>query len=178
MRNVAMSIYLILTSLSLSTKIAGAITPAWEEQEIATGWQLKSLSPRPWLEKNIITAIHQGKRDEDWLDVPTMPAMVHDTLVHHGKIEAPWRSGAAEACQWVSDLDWLYACQFSAPQSEAPARLRFLGLDTLVDVYLNGEHVASHWNMYLPLEIDVTGRLKPKNTLILHFHTVFIKAEG
>jgi hypothetical protein len=102
MRNQARSICPVLLLLFVKTNMAMAITPAWETQELSTGWQIKSLSPRPWLEKSIIADIHQGKRDEDWFAVPTMPAMVHDILQEHGKIEVPWRYGAAHGCMFVT----------------------------------------------------------------------------
>jgi beta-mannosidase len=48
--------------------------------------------------------------------------------------------------------------------------LRFEGLDTLASVSLNGELVAEHENMFVPLELDVSERLRDgKNELEVRF---------
>lgn len=47
-----------------------------------------------------------------------------------------------------------------------------------MDVYLNKELIASHWNMYLPLSVNVSGRLREENMLVLHFHSVYDKSGG
>ena len=99
--------------------------------------------------------------------------MVHDVLVAAGKIEQPWLPGAAEKCRWGAARDWLYAVNFTTRVGRGESRLRFAGFDTIVDVYLNGERVASHENMFTPLAVNVSGRLRRSNTLVLHFHSVF-----
>ena len=110
-----------------------------------------------------------------------MPSMVHDVLLRHGAIEEPWLPGRAAKCQWVAEKDWVYATRFDADDPAAAGRrwfLRFTGLDTIVDVYLNGARIASSHNMYRELRVDVTGLLAPRNTLALHFHTVFTRDQG
>jgi len=57
-----------------------------------------------------------------------MPAMVHDVLLAHGKIEEPWLPGGTEKCFWTGERDWVYALKFSARPGRV-SRLRFLGLD-------------------------------------------------
>ena len=107
-----------------------------------------------------------------------MPAMVHDVLLSHGVIETPWLPGRAEACRWVAEGDWVYALQFTVEDPAGRHYLRFKGLDTIVDVYLNGERIAQHSNMFVPLRVDATGHLCQENTLLLHFHTVFDQSSG
>ena len=99
--------------------------------------------------------------------------MVHDVLLAADKIEQPWLPGAAEKCRWVAERDWLYAVTIPCPGASREVWLRFAGLDTIVDVYLNGERIASHSNMYTPLAVEIGGRLRERNTIVLHFHTVF-----
>jgi beta-galactosidase/beta-glucuronidase len=142
--------------------------------EIAKGWQIRSITPRKSLDSTLLAEAQEGKAT-DWLAVPAMPAMVHDILLRHGRIETPWLPGAAEKCQWVAENDWIYAVRFEVDEPKAESLLRFQGMDTIVDVYLNGTQIASHSNMYLPLAVDVSGRLRRQNTLALHFHTVFEK---
>ncbi len=104
----------------------------------------------------------------DWLPAQ-MPAQVHDVLLAAGRIEDPAGFGAAAACVWVGERNWVYRTRFAAPSARSQ-RLRFAGVDTIADVYLNGKHIASHDDMFLPLEIDVTGHLRDTdNTLIVFF---------
>ena len=157
-----------LPSLAAGEKAA----PKWKRAEIAKGWQIKSITPRKSLDAAFLAEASDGTA-ADWLIASNMPAMVHDILLQHGKIETPWLPGAAEKCHWVAERDWIYAVRFEAAEPEAESLLRFKGLDTIVDVYLNGRKITSHSNMYLPLVVDVSDRLRKENTLVLHFHTVY-----
>ncbi len=108
-----------------------------------------------------------------------MPAMVHDVLVAAGRIRTPWLPGAAAECTWVAEKDWVYALRFPARAGAGGAHaLHFKGLDTIVDVYLNGELIASSSSMYRSLRVEVAGRLRAENSLVLHFHTVFADTAG
>ena len=59
---------------------------------------------------------------------------------------------------------WLYTKTFDAPEmdyaSGARAVLSFNGIDTLADIFLNGEKVGESENMYIEHRFDVTRRLK------------------
>lgn len=157
-----------------ATKPSGPVTSSsWRQEEIAQGWQIKSVTPRAALDAAFLAEAEEADEHNGWLAASTMPAMVHDILLQRGKIETPWLPGAARKCQWVADRDWVYAVRFAAAEPTSKSRLRFKGLDTIVDVYLNGEKIASHCNMYLPLSVDVSGKLRAQNTLVLHFHTIF-----
>jgi beta-mannosidase len=142
---------------------------------LSKGWYLGQQEPCERLPQEIL-----GKAttpDSDWLSIDAMPSMVHDVLQHHGEIEEPWKAGEAEECKWVAEKDWVYATQFDVADPDGKAFLHFLGLDTIVDIYLNGELAASRSNMYLPLRLEVSGRLLPHNRLVLHFHSVFQNGE-
>lgn len=144
------------------------------ERTILThGWRLKQIDPTDSLGEHLLREAARGDWTESWLEVQAMPAMVHDVLLSHGTIETPWLPGRAEACRWVAEQDWVYAVRFDLPDPERQRFLRFKGLDTIVDVYLNGERVAQQSNMFMPLRLDVTGRVQRENTLVLHFRTVF-----
>ena len=140
---------------------------------LVEGWRLRRLTPRTELDSAILADAEQPVPDKSWLHIPSMPSMVHDVLLHHGLIETPWLPGRAEACRWVAECDWVYALRFTVQDPVGPHWLRFRGLDTIVDVYLNGERLAQHSNTYLPLRVNVTKSLKRENTLVLHFRTVF-----
>jgi hypothetical protein len=80
----------------------------------------------------------------------------------------------------VAESDWLYACSFALDGAPAPDGdptgqyfLSLSGLDTIVDVYLNGARIAQHSNVFVPLRLDVSGALQAQNILLLHFRSVF-----
>jgi hypothetical protein len=152
---------------------AGIAQAAAGRTELAQGWKIRSISPRAALDAPLLEEAATAPASAGWLPVARMPAMVHDVLLAAGKIEEPWLPGAAEKCRWVAERDWLYANTFPSPGASREVWLRFAGLDTIADVYLNGERIASHSNMYTPLAVDISGRLRERNTIVLHFHTVF-----
>lgn len=67
--------------------------------------------------------------------------------------------------------DWWYRCTFAAPAGAAGRRhfLRFDGLATLAQVWLNGEPVLASRNMFVGHRVDVTRRLRDVNQLVIRF---------
>lgn len=102
-----------------------------------------------------------------------MPAQVHEVLLANGLIPDPHISKNAAECIWVGESDWVYGCRFPTPEAvRGPVFLRSEGLDTLVDIYLNGSLVASLDDMFLAHSIEVSDRLAPAgedNTLLMIF---------
>jgi len=96
--------------------------------------------------------------------------MVHDVLLAHGKIEEPWLPGGTEKCFWTGERDWVYALTFSA-RPKLVGRLRFLGLEGRAEVYLNGNHIASHSDESVPLTVEVSPVLRPTNSLVVRFRS-------
>ncbi len=105
----------------------------------------------------------------DWLKIPRMPMQVHDVLVHHGKIEPPVKHGKQEPCIWVAEENWVYRTRFSPLGCGGRHFLDFKGLDTVVEVWLNGKQVAFYNNCYIPQRLDLTGKLEAMNKLELRF---------
>ncbi len=137
---------------------------------LAEGWQVAGLSTTGRLDAGAVARLSDGLQEttDDWLTA-TMPAQVHDVLIAHGRIEEPWKPGAGEQAAWVDKQDWTYRREFDRPASDGRVMLTCRGLDTVVDVYLNGEHVAFCDDMFLPLRVDVTDVLRDRNVLLLHF---------
>jgi hypothetical protein len=137
---------------------------------LAEGWQVAGLSSSGRLDADTAARLSQGEDGtvEEWLSAQ-MPAQVHDVLVAHGRLEDPWKPGAGEQAAWVDKQDWVYRREFARPAAEGRVMLRCLGLDTVVDVYLNGEHIAFSDDMFVPLRVDVTDVLGECNVLLLHF---------
>ena len=107
----------------------------------------------------------------DWIDA-VVPGGVHESLLAAGRIEHPYYDRNEESVRWIEERDWWYRSSFAGPgplAGDERIRLVFHGLDTVADVWLNGEHLGHHENMFRPAEYDVTGRLAEHNELLLRF---------
>lgn len=126
----------------------------------------------------------------EWLPA-AVPGHVHADLVRAQVIADPLTLKHELGCQWVDEEQWHYETQFAfAPDASLPRRvLRFEGLDTVCTVLLNGEVIAEHDNMFVPLEVDVSERLaEGDNVLRVHFRSAaqvgrerrrqYLEAEG
>jgi beta-mannosidase len=113
--------------------------------------------------------------DDAWYPV-AVPGDVHRALIDAGRIEDPFYDRNEDKCAWIGEREWWYRLNFVGPQKALGAderlRLIFHGLDTFVTVWLNGEELGSHANMFREVVFDVTSRIRngAKNTLALCFH--------
>ena len=160
----------------LGRAAAVASGEAVETTELVRGWSLKSIEPQAELTAEILSEAGRAAAADGWLPVAAMPAMVHDVLLAHGKIEEPWLPDGTAKCFWTRDRDWVYAVKFS-PRPGRVSRLRLLGLDGRAEVYLNGERVASHSDEHAPLTVEVSQKLRPENSLVLRFRSNAGKSE-
>jgi beta-mannosidase len=137
---------------------------------LSEGWHVKQLvSDKPVL-GDLIEGL--GNPADGWM-AATMPAQVHDVLLAQGRIVDPHVGKNAADCAWVGEKDWAYVCQFASPKEiPGPAFLRFEGLDTLADAYLNGISIGHFENMFREHSVEVKDRLLPPgrlNTLVIVF---------
>lgn len=95
-----------------------------------------------------------------------MPAKVHGTvhqnLIDNGKLIDPFWGMNEEKVQWVEKEDWKYKTSFVITEEQleySAAMLRFEGLDTYADIYLNGALIKRTDNMFIGYDIQVKGFL-------------------
>ncbi|KAF9765849.1 hypothetical protein IL306_001803 [Fusarium sp. DS 682] len=101
-----------------------------------------------------------------YLPVAQFPTVAHIDLLHHELIPDPYIDINELACLWVNDADWTYRTEQIPPANLKPhekAVLVFEGLDTVVDVYLNGSHILFSNNMHISHRVDVTDMLSGRN---------------
>jgi len=131
--------------------------------DLSTNWLFKAAGELPFHRPQIQTA--------DWL-LGNIPGHIHRDLVDNGIIADPFTDRHEIGCAWVDDTDWTYQTEFDfQPSDELPTRaLRFEGLDTVCAIFLNDDLIASHDNMFVPLELDVSSKLRTgKNSLRVEF---------
>jgi beta-mannosidase len=77
-----------------------------------------------------------------------------------------WRPGVDDSAL-LDGHDWWFRCRFADPGA-GPWTLRFHGLATLADVWLNGSHLLHSENMFLGHTCDI-DHLQPDNELSIRF---------
>jgi beta-mannosidase len=112
--------------------------------------------------------------DTIWLDAK-VPGTVHTDLLANRIIAAPFYRNNEEKLQWIDKTDWEYKTQFIADPSllmKDRVELKFDGLDTYADVFLNGEKILQADNMFRSWKISVKEKLKSGfNELRIYFHS-------
>lgn len=109
--------------------------------------------------------------EEAWMPVERMPAQAADVLLQRGILPEEVKLGWCQSAKWVAEREWEYRLTFPRPEGKRCA-LVMEGLDTLADLYLNGEHIGSHDDFYLPCRLDITDRCEAENVLLVRFHPV------
>jgi len=91
-----------------------------------------------------------------------VPGSTIDDAWRAGELPNPYLDRNSLAAEWIPQRTWLYRRRFSVP-AEAPPNtsLRFEGIDPGGVVHVDGEEVARHAGMFVPLEIDLGRRLAP-----------------
>ncbi|KAF9465788.1 glycoside hydrolase superfamily [Collybia nuda] len=121
---------------------------------------------------------------DGWTPTHTFPSEVHVELLKKKHIPDPFVGFNEHKVQWIGDTEWLYKCSFPFDRSQQHlyGLLKFEGLDTVCDVYLNGTHILSTDNMFrtYTFRLLLTGDeslLSETNNLLLHFKSAKILAK-
>ena len=110
----------------------------------------------------------------EWLPAK-VPGTVHQDLMDNGKLVNPFYGMNEEKVQWVEKEDWQYRTTFVLTKEQVEredAVLRFEGLDTYADIYLNGSLLERTDNMFVGYELPVKEVLREgENRLQVYFHS-------
>lgn len=99
------------------------------------------------------------------------PAEVQEALIQAGVISGSLtEDGDSRYCSWIQEKDWIYCCDFDAEEAQEAA-LVFGGIDTIGDIFLNGEWIGGCESAYLEYRFDVTGKLGSHNRLEVYIHS-------
>jgi beta-mannosidase len=133
-------------------------------------WKLRDYAPG---EGFAAGAFKERFDDGRWLEVP-VPGDVHRALLATGRIDDPFFDRNEERCAWIEDREWWYRLTFEGPERplgpEERLLLVFRGLDTFATVWLNGEELGKHQNMFREAAFDVSKLLRVgENTLAVLF---------
>ena len=110
------------------------------------------------------------RAETDWMPA-SVPGGVHDALLAAGRIVDPYFDRNEGAVRWVEERDWWYRATVPATSSPPGERTLLVcqGLDTVADLWLDGEPLGRSENMFRPATFDVTGRLESPAELLVCF---------
>ena len=98
-----------------------------------------------------------------------VPGEVHLDLMDNGTLPDIYRDANILAARWVEEYLWAYRKEFDATEEMLQAKhlwLCFKQLDLVATVFLNGQEVGRHANVFYPARFDVAGKLRPGRNLI------------
>lgn len=120
-------------------------------------WQLRDLAREYALEMSLpgdgITALYEAKHIPD-----------------------PYFGRNEYGLRWIAERDWIAARTFTLETTQTD--LLLTGLDTLVDVYINGTKMLAAQNVFRTYCVDLSEvAIEGENTVELHFRSVTIEAK-
>lgn len=118
---------------------------------------------------------------EDTYVTATVPGSVYNDLLEHGKMEDPYYRDNENKALLLMDNDYEYQTLFDTTMEMLKMDeivLRFDGIDTLADIWLNGVHLGAVNNMHRIWEYSVKKLLKKEANsikVLLHSPTKFVE---
>ena len=88
-----------------------------------------------------------------------IPGSLYSFLLDAGLIDDPYRRDNEFGALALTHCDYTFSRSFEFEKGEDIYLLRFEGIDTIADVYLNGVHIAHTDDMHITYEFDVTETL-------------------
>lgn len=116
----------------------------------------------------------------DWagaMDAP-VPGSIHTALVNAGIIPDTTFGRNQELARKYSYMDWWLRRTFKVEDPAAASKLVFEGVANRCEIYLNGELIGGHEGMFGGPFIDVTGKLKEENELVVHLFAIPFHHQG
>jgi len=115
-------------------------------------------------------------RNDKYTLTGNVPGDVSDDFLQAGLIEDPYFHDNYKESSWITLADWYYEKTFRVRLADLDEHtyLRFDGIDTFSDIYLNGVKLGSTANMHRGYQFPVNGLLKDgENLLSVHLHNVY-----
>ncbi|MDI3476856.1 MAG: beta-mannosidase [Thermoanaerobacterium sp.] len=125
-------------------------------------------------DSSIVKILSNDFVPEGWIDA-FVPEDIHTTLKRMGIIKGHYFGKNVKQEQWIEENDWVYYKEFYVKGDfrKDKVYLKFDGLDTFCDIYLNGVKIGHCENMFVSFSFDVTDKLcyGQRNVLIIRFYS-------
>ncbi len=117
-------------------------------------------------------------KNQNFLNIcGSVPGNFELDMLENGLIPDPFFGTNSLELQKLENRHLWYVKRFTYNGSNPEnAYLLFEGIDTIADIYLNGEKIGSCDNMFLSHEFKATGILRGENELLVHIKPVCIEA--
>lgn len=115
-------------------------------------------------------------KNDNYVLAGNVPGDVSDDFIQAGLIKDPYFHDNYKESSWITTTDWCYEKTFQVRLADLDEHtyLRFDGIDTFSDIYLNGVKVGEAANMHRGYRFPVDGLLKDgENLLSVHLHNVY-----
>jgi len=140
-----------------------------EQIDLNENWKVTSLKTN---DESEVNQMHMDDRSLKWYK-GDMPKQVQEFIYGNGELPDPVVEDNAQLWVDVFKKDWIYFKEFETPDFIGDINLCFDGLDTEVDIFLNGEKLAYCNNMHRRWRLPLKGKLNArgeKNSLMLRFY--------
>lgn len=112
----------------------------------------------------------------------TVPGCVHTDLLAAGVTKDPYLAQNELETPWIGRADWRYTCTFTGTSELLSAEHLTLvcdGLDTVAEIYINGELLAETKSMHVGYRFELVGLVhEGENELTLTFRSPYAYAEA
>ena len=115
-------------------------------------------------------------KNDEYAITGHVPGDVTDDFLQAGIIKDPYFHDNYKQSLWITKSDWVYEKTFVINENELDAYtyIKFEGVDTFSDVFLNGTLIGKTANMHRIYCFPVNGLLRDgENLLSVHLHNVF-----
>ncbi|MBD3227604.1 MAG: hypothetical protein GF329_05385 [Candidatus Lokiarchaeota archaeon] len=99
----------------------------------------------------------------------TLPTTVFEAIINNGIIQDPFYGMNEHEVSWVYESDWEYEARFNVKKELLEFEniiIKFNGLDTISEIYLNDQRLGSTNNMFRYYFFDVKRILKKENNYL------------
>lgn len=135
-----------------------------------SGWEIKPFRGITEPGKIDLKAL-DADSSEEWICINDI-AEVQEALIEKKLLaDSILEDGDSRYCNWISDTDWIYRCIFDHKQGKDRVYIDFKGIDTVADIYLNGDYEGQSRSMYLNFCFEAGTLKKEGNELLVYVHS-------
>lgn len=128
-------------------------------------WRFKEFIGMDWVWRD---SVMPKTNDVRWWMDAAVPGSVASDVLNAGLIADPYFELNSKQAEWISARTWVYRRRFSVTQEQLCKRafLHLDGIDYESQIFLNGEKIANQCGMFIPVVVEITGRLQEGENLL------------
>jgi beta-mannosidase len=142
----------------------------WKNEDLCGEWHLGIIADADFQKMSVSPKSVQAVRASGMAVIPaSVPGNFELDLTAAGKLEDPFYGGNILQLQELEDRHLFYFRKFRvSPAENTIPILRFEGIDTVADVFVNGDLAGHAENMFIPHEFELPAAQSGENELVIH----------